>query len=165
MLVLLGGAGLQAQDAGALITQAKNAYNRVKGINAKAAEKMPEENYGFKPTPEMRSYGALLGHIADSEMRFCAMANGHQMEAPAGSKTGKPEIVAALKASGEECDAAFDKMTTANYLEQVGSGRFVGPRLATLMSVIVHDNEEYGYLSVYLRLKGVVPPTSDRAGR
>ena len=64
-----------------------------------------------------------------------------------------------------EHDAAFDKVTAANYLEQVGTGRMSGPRFAMLMNVIVHDNEEYGYLSVYLRLKGVVPPSSDRAGR
>ena len=165
ILVFLGCAGLEAQDAGALVTQAKNAYTRISGNLAKAAEKMPDENYSFKPTPEMRSYGALLGHIADAEMRLCGMATGHQAEAPAGSKTAKAEIVKALKASGDECSAAFEKLTDANYLEQVGSGRFAGPRLALLTNVIVHDNEEYGYLSVYLRLKGVVPPSSDRAGR
>lgn len=165
MLVLLGCAGLEAQDAGALITQAKNAYNRIKGNLAKAAEKMPDENYSFKPTPEMRSYGELLGHIADRELRYCGMANGHQAEAPANSKTAKSEVASALKASAAECDSAFDKLTPANYLEPVGTGRFAGPRFWMLMNAVMHDNEEYGYLSVYLRLKGVVPPSSDRAGR
>jgi hypothetical protein len=81
----------------------------------------------------------------------------------AGGKTAKADLVAALKASFDECDAAFDKLTDANYLEAAGAGRGQTPRLGALFrGVIIHDNEEYGYLAVYLRLKGIVPPSSDR---
>jgi uncharacterized damage-inducible protein DinB len=162
IVAFLACGGLQAQDAKALVTQAKNAYTQVKNNLTKAADKMSEENYGFKPVPEIRTFGALMGHIADFQMRTCATANGHQAEAPAGSKTAKADLVAALKTSFDECDAAFDKLTDANYMEQVGGGRGAAPRLATLMRVIVHDNEEYGYAAVYMRLKGVVPPSSER---
>lgn len=155
--------GLQAQDPAALITQARNGYNQIKNNLSKAAEKMPEDAYSFKPTPEMRTWAALMAHIVDAQARFCGMANGHQVEAPAGSKTAKAEIVAAMKTSFDECDAAFEKLSPENYLEQVGGGRGAAPRLAALMRVLAHDNEEYGYASVYMRLKGVVPPSSDRS--
>ena len=163
IVALLACGGLQAQDAKALLTQAKAAYTQTKDNLTKAADKMSEENYSFKPVPEIRTFGALMGHIADAQMRYCGTANGHQVEATAGTKTAKADLVAALKASFAECDAAFDKLTDANYLQEVGAGRGAATRLTTLMRVIIHNNEEYGYLSVYLRLKGVVPPSSDRA--
>ena len=154
---------LQAQDAKALVAQAKNAYTQLKNNLTKAADKMSDADYSFQPVKEIRTFGALIGHITDAQMRTCSGINGEMKPSPATGKTAKADLTAALKASFDECDAAFDKLTDANYLEEVGGGRGQAPRLAALLRVVVHGNEEYGYLSVYLRLKGIVPPSSDRA--
>jgi hypothetical protein len=80
----------------------------------------------------------------------------------AASKTAKADIVAALKSSFDFCDAAWEATTDANATDTVGGGRMQAARLTILMRNTIHDNEEYGYLAVYLRIKGVVPPSSDR---
>jgi len=159
-IALLACGALQAQDAKPMLSYLKTNYTQIKANLTKAADKMSDADYGFKATPEVRTFGATIAHIADAQMRFCGAANGHAVQPPAGSKTAKAELVAALKASFDECDAAFDSLTDANYLETVGQGKGAGPRLNQLLHTVIHDNEEYGYLSVYLRLKGIVPPSS-----
>ena len=80
----------------------------------------------------------------------------------AGSKTSKADLVAALKDSFAECDKAFDSLTDANAAEMIKGPRGERSKLGMLNGIVVHDNEEYGYLAVYMRVKGVVPPSSDR---
>ena len=129
------------------------------------AAKMPPENYDFKATPDVRTFGALIAHVADTQMRTCAGVLGEQKTVDAASKTAKNDLVAALQASFAECDAAFDGTNDSNAQQLVGGGRMQRSRLGSLISsVVIDDNEEYGYMSVYLRLKGVVPPSSDRSG-
>ena len=79
------------------------------------------------------------------------------------SKTAKADLVAALKASFDECDKAYDSLTDANASEMIKGPRGSRTKLGMLEGNITHDNEEYGYLAVYMRLKGQVPPSSDRA--
>ena len=67
--------------------------------------------------------------------------------------------MAALAASFAECDAAWDSVTDANAAEMVGQRS----RLGTSILDVIHSNEEYGYMAIYFRLKGIVPPSSDRA--
>ena len=72
-------------------------YTMLSGMLITAAEKMPEQNYSFKPTPDVRSFGQLVGHLADSQYYFCALAAG-ETKSPPGvekSKTGKAELIAA----------------------------------------------------------------------
>jgi hypothetical protein len=121
---------------------------------------MPEDGYSFKPTPEIRTFGALLAHIADHQVRYCSAARGTPKKTDFLSKSAKAELVEALATSFKECDAAWDSVTDANATEIMGSRS----RLGTLILDVVHSNEEYGYMSVYFRLKGIVPPSSDRAG-
>ena len=80
------------------------------------------------------------------------------------SKTAKADLVAALKASFDACDAAWDAMTDTTAMETVaGRGGAKRTKLSMLIgATIVHNNEEYGYLAVYMRMKNVVPPSSDR---
>ncbi len=157
---LAGGCALQAQTANPLIAESKRAYTAIKTNLTKAADKMSDENYNFKASPNIRTFGALIGHIADSQMRMCAQVKGEQKTADAGSKTAKADLVAALKASFDECDAAWDSITDANAVEMLG-GRAPRSKLSALIYNTTHDNEEYGYLAVYMRLKGVVPPSSE----
>lgn len=156
---LAGIAPLHAQSANPLIAETRAAYNSVKGYLTRAAGAMPEEDYSFKPTPDIRTFAALLGHIADHQMSFCSTARGARKQGDASSKTAKPELVAALAASFAECDAAWDSVTDANAAEMVGQRS----RLGTLILDVIHSNEEYGYMAIYFRLKGIVPPSSDRA--
>jgi uncharacterized damage-inducible protein DinB len=154
---------LQAQppSANPLSTEAKAAYTQIKNNLVRMAEKMPEENYAFKPTPEVRDFGATIGHIADVQMRMCSTVNGEAKQLGAASKKTKADLVAALKESFGECDKAFDALTDATAMQVVSMGRGQRSRLGILASVTAHDNEEYGYLAVYLRLKGIVPPSSE----
>ena len=77
------------------------------------------------------------------------------------SKTSKADLVAAIKESFDACDKAFDALTDANALEPVAAGRGQQPRIAVLYGLIVHSNEVYGAMGVYMRLKGIVPPSSE----
>jgi hypothetical protein len=145
-----------------LAAEAKQAYNNVKTNLMKAAEKMPEENYSFKPTPEIRSFAEVMDHVADSQMRTCSAVAGDQKSPNAAGKTSKPDVTAALQEAFAECDKAYDSLTDANASEMIKTGRGQRTKLGALVGNTTHDNEIYGTLAVYMRLKNVVPPSSDR---
>jgi hypothetical protein len=126
----------------------------------RAAAAMPEQNYSFKPTPDIRTFAALLAHIADHQTRFCSASMGAPKQGDAASKTTKADLVAALAASYAVCDAAWGSITDANATEKAGQRT----RLGWLLVDVIHSNEEYGYLAIYFRLKGIVPPSSDQSG-
>lgn len=140
---------------------AKSAYARIKTNFVKAAEKMPEENYGFKPVDALETFGQRVAHIADPQLATCSAINGERKMGTAKSKTSKADLVAAIKESFDACDKAFDALTDANALEPVAAGRGQQPRIAVLYGLIVHSNEVYGAMGVYMRLKGIVPPSSE----
>ena len=152
--------GLCAQT-NPLIAEAKQSYTGVKNNLIRMAEKVPEEHYSFKPVPEIRTFGQLVAHVADSQTRSCSAVKGEPRQPGAGSKTAKADLVAALKESFELCDAAFDALTDAAAVEMVKGPRGQRSKLGTLVSTLSHSNEEYGYMAVYLRLKGIVPPSSE----
>jgi uncharacterized damage-inducible protein DinB len=165
---LLGCCALQAQPANPTVTELRKAswgYEAVKANLSKAAEKIPDADYSYKAAPDIRTFAELFGHIADVQARLCGMVTGEQKQLNAGKMTSKAELVEALKASFDVCDAAFEKVTDANGHEMVGSGRAAQTRLGELEHVVIHDNEEYGYLAVYMRLRNIVPPSSDRSGK
>jgi uncharacterized damage-inducible protein DinB len=158
---LAGSCVLQAQT-NPLISESKNAYTSVKNNLLKAAEKMPEDAYSFKPTPEVQSWGQRIAHVAN-QIGTCSAMTGERKQSDAASKTAKADLVAALKASFDACDAAWDSMNDKTAMEMIaGRGGAQRSKLGTLIQNTVHDTEMYGYLSVYMRLKGVVPPSSDR---
>jgi uncharacterized damage-inducible protein DinB len=136
-------------------------YNMVKGNLLKAADKMPDDGYAFKPTPEERTFGAWIAHVADAQTAGCSRALGTPKSPSAGSKTTKADLLAALKDSFDSCDAAFAALTDGNAGEVVQGFRGPTTRLAALAGNVAHDNECYGAMAVYLRLKGVVPPSSE----
>lgn len=150
-----------AQTANPLSTELKQMYTGVKNNLTKMAEKMPEEHYAFKPTPEIRTFGQLVAHVADSQAGTCSAAAGEQKSVNAASKTSKDDLVAALKESFTICDTAIDSLTDAKATEMIKTRRGERSRLGALTGVVSHSNEEYGYMAVYLRLKGIVPPSSE----
>jgi len=161
LLVLAAAFALQAQTTNPLIAEGKATYTGIKNNLTKAAEKMPEDQYGFQPVTEIRTFGALMAHIADAQLGLCSAARGEAKRGTAASLKTKAELQKALADSFAECDAAWDSITDANANESTGRRS----KLGNLWYNNVHSNEEYGYASVYLRLKGIVPPSSDNQGR
>jgi hypothetical protein len=162
--LLAGAFALQAQPAAgnALSNEIKQSYTGVKNNLLKAAEKMPEEGYSFKPTPDIRTFGALVAHVADAQTRICNAAMGQQKSGTASTKTAKADIVAALQDSIADCDKAFDTLTDSATTEMIKMGPNQATKMGALVRTVIHDNEEYGYMAVYLRLKGIVPPSSEK---
>lgn len=161
LVYLLPLACAMAQSPAPIIAEMKSFYTIRKGDLLKAADRMPADAYNFKPTPEVRSFAQLMAHIIDAQMSFCSAVRGEPKSLKAATKTTKEELVTALKSSFDECDSAFDSMTgtTANEMLKAGGGE--RSKLGTLLYATLHDTEEYGYLAMYLRLKGLVPPSTD----
>jgi len=158
MGLLLGAAALNAQNP--LSSDTKGSYTFIKNTLIKSAEEMPEADYSFKASPKERTYGEIIAHIADVQMALCGTAKGEQKKGDAASKTSKADLVSALKASFDYCDGAYDGMTDAEGVQKVKMFGREQTKLAVLNFNISHDNEMYGQLVVYLRIKGLVPPSS-----
>ena len=154
-----------APPANPITTSEKGVYGFISGAVVKAAEKMPEENYSFKPTPDVRSFGQLVGHVADAQFGFCAEAMGdaNPMKTFEKTKTAKADLVAALKDSVALCNKAFEGMTDAKGSELVKMFNFNLAKLTVLSVNTAHTDEHYGNMVTYMRLKGIVPPTSENA--
>jgi uncharacterized damage-inducible protein DinB len=141
----------------------KKAYGRVKDILLRSAEKVPEENYNFKPTDAVRSFGQIIGHLADAQYLFCSIELGEKNPAPKieQSKTSKADLIAALKDAFVYCDKAYDGMTDASATQMVKLFGNDAPKLAVLTVNNMHNMEHYGNLVTYMRLKNIVPPSSE----
>jgi uncharacterized damage-inducible protein DinB len=148
-----------------LSAHTKMMYRGVKGILIRSAELMPEENYGFKPTESVRSFGQIIGHVADSQYTFCSRVLGEARPALKieETKTSKADLIAALKAAVAYCDKAYDGMTDETAVERVKLMGSESPKLGALGVNNTHTIEHYGNIIVYLRMKNIVPPTSDQA--
>ena len=146
----------------------RNNWNGVKRNIKESAELMPEEHYTFKPTPDVRSFGEILAHVAGASYVFCASAKNEKspFEEGAFEKTAKTkaQIVKATTDAIAYCDGAFTALTdaTAGGMVPAAFGSNQVTRLTSLLGQIGHDNEHYGNLVTYFRLKGLVPPSSRR---
>ncbi len=140
----------------------RQAYNSVKNNLVKSAEQMPEENYSFKPTPGIRSFAQVIAHVAESQMRTCSAVLGTPKSIDAASKTSKADLVAAVQEAFTECDKAYETATDADAANMIKTPRGSRTKLGALMANTIHDGEQYGILTVYLRLKGLTPPSSQR---
>jgi len=169
IVIVLAGLCISALHAQApapsISAETKNAYNQIKTNLTKAAEKMPEDAYGFQPSKEERNFGGWVAHVADAQMGTCTGMVGERKNINAGSKTSKADLMAALKQSFDACDVVYDALTDANAMDPITGGRAPRPRLGILTGNIAHDNECYGSMAVYMRLKGLVPPSTEAQGQ
>jgi hypothetical protein len=146
----------------------QRSYAAIKDNLMSEAEKMPEPEYGLKPgtMPEVRTFGQLFGHVAAGQFGICAAVKG--VPNPMAGKTledfkTKAEFVKVLSDSFAFCDEAFSSTTDENAMQFVKQGPNELPRAAALFGLLAHNSEMYGVGTVYLRLKGIVPPSTERA--
>ncbi len=139
-------------------------YGHLKDILLRSAEKMPEENYAFKPVDTVRSYGQIIGHVADAQYQFCSIALGEKNPGLKieQSKTSKADLIAALKDAFAYCDKAYDGMTDASATQMVKLFGNDAPKLGVLSVNNMHNMEHYGNLVTYMRMKNIVPPSSEQ---
>ena len=143
-----------------IAAETKQVYTAVKVNLIAAANAMPESNYSFAPVPEEMTFGGWVAHVADSQLGICSTVNGATKRGDAATKTGKADLIAALQASFDECDKAFNALTDANATELVAYGRGQNSRAGRLGYNSAHDQECYGSMAVYMRIKGIVPPST-----
>lgn len=149
-------------DFKSLVGSARAIHTGIKNNLIKAADKMPEESYAFKPSHDVRSFGQLVGHVADAQYLFCSAVSG---ETNPGlgiekSKTSKADLVAALKTAFESCDRAY----AISDDQALGTVKFFGSdrnKASILFMNASHNNEHYGNMVTYMRIRGLVPPSSE----
>jgi len=139
----------------------KSSWTRVARLVAASAEAMPDAGYAFKPADSVRTFGQLIGHLANEHYMICSAAKGEanpHASVDYEKTTAKADLVKALKDANTYCDGAYAitddaKLTTpaANRRDTPFSG---------LLTNVTHDSEHYGNLVTYLRMKGIVPPSS-----
>ena len=143
----------------------QNQHRSIRGFLAKGAAMMPEEHYGFKPTEAQRTFGQLVGHIAQANFSSCAAVLG-QPNPVQGRRleqelTTKADLTKALNDSLALCEQAYAATTAANVAEMITTGQNQSSRGGRIAGNTAHNNESYGTMVVYLRLKGLVPPSSE----
>jgi uncharacterized damage-inducible protein DinB len=148
---------------------AKGMHGAIRRNLAEAAASMPAEEYSFKPTPQVRSFGELIGHVASANYFFCSQVKGEKPPSTVNYEqtTGKAVLVKALNDSLAYCDTAYSATTDSNFNQAVKTPGPNGNRDTTRGAILIfnttHNNEHYGNIVVYMRLKGHVPPSTARA--
>jgi len=154
---------LAQTPADPLVTGQKALDARVKDYVIRAAEKMPEENYSFKPSQDVRSFGQILGHIADAQYLFGSALLGEKNPEPGieKNKTTKAELIQALKDAFAYSEKVYNGLTDAQAAQMVTFFGRQGAKITVLAMNYGHNTEHYGNLVTYLRMKGLVPPSSE----
>ena len=163
-ITLLAGATSALAQENPYLAPAKQTFGMVKGNIIKAAEQMPAEHYAFKPTADVRSFGELVGHVANANYMICSRASGAESPSKVNIEktvTDKAALATALAESFAYCDAQFDGLG-AKAPEVIDIFGMKMPRLNVLQFNTIHDMEHYGNMVTYMRIKGLVPPSSQR---
>jgi uncharacterized damage-inducible protein DinB len=150
-----------APAASASVNAAKNVWMLSSSFVQRSAEQMPESLYSFRPTPAIRSFGEIIGHVADAQYMFCGAALGDTARKDSFEKsaTTKAALVQAVKDASAYCQRAYAQTDAAS----TASITLFGMPMTRMMALIMngaHDYEHYGNLVTYFRLKGMVPPSS-----
>ena len=143
----------------------KSMWEAMTNFITKAAEQMPEADYSFQPTKDVRTFGQLIGHVAGAQKLICAAALGEKSGSEDDiekSTTTKAGLVAALRASSEYCQRAYAQSDAAS---EGATTLFGSPstRFRALVLNATHNSEHYGNIVTYMRIKGMVPPSSQPA--
>jgi uncharacterized damage-inducible protein DinB len=165
--------GQKDSSADPLSSWLRNIYKGNRNNIARAAEKMPEEFYGLRPGPqkEVRTYGQIVGHLANFNYMWCAQAKGEK-DPNQGNDfeklTSKADLVKAINSALTYCDGVYAALTDASGMAMIEVTQENGKqqrvlRISQLMLNVFHNNEHYGNIVTYLRIKSIVPPSSEPA--
>jgi hypothetical protein len=167
-LLIASVAAAQGPPQGPVGTAAslQRAYAQLKNNVTLSAAKMPEADYFFKPAPDIRGFGQLWAHVADAQFGQCSgpkgVANPRQGQPSLEQLTTKADVQKAVADSFAFCDGVFMSLTDASAQEMISNGRGgQTTRAAALLGVLTHGSEMYGIGTVYLRLKGQIPPSTE----
>lgn len=143
--------------------EVQRAYAGYKKNILAAAEKMPADAYTYKPVDDIRTWARVVNHVTEAQFRSCGTVNGTStIGKPPADTADKASIVTALQASFAECDKAMASATDTNLLEMFSMGQGKRSRIGLLWGTASHDNEQYATLALYMRLKGIAPPSIER---
>ena len=147
-------------------TNLKSDYTTVKDYFIRSAEKMPDTAYVFKPSPDVRTFAQLVAHVADDQYNLCAAAKGEIRQAAYSeiehTLTTKADLLPALKKAFAYCDAAYDSLTDSSATETAKFFKSDKTRFEMLNWNLWHTWEHYGNAVTYLRMNGIVPPSSEK---
>jgi uncharacterized damage-inducible protein DinB len=145
---------------------AKTQFGMVKGVLLKTAEKVPEPIWAFRPTPEVRTFGQIIGHVADSNLAICGAAAGEKAPPVNAEKslTTKADLSKALADSFAYCDKVIAGMDDKKGSETIKFFGGMQARAMVLAFNTAHDYEHYGNLVTYMRINKIVPPSSEGSG-
>ena len=162
-LILICAVQAQTPDLKSASGYPKMVQKQVSAWIERAADKMPEEEYAFKPDPAVRSFGQILGHVADANYSFCSGVLGESSPSPGieKTKTTKAELRVALHDAFAYCGRAYDALTDASANETVKAFGQERNKLGVLWFNASHNLEHYGNLVACMRVKGIVPPSSE----
>ena len=147
------------QPAAAFSDVTRSAWYHINGLILEAARKMPDEHYSFRPAKDTRTFGEIIGHLAGEHYAVCGAVTGRRPMVTGIEKlTAKEALVNALQDSIALCDMAYGLLTDENASFRYMVFDTSATRLELLTDTITHDNEHYGNLATYMRLKGVAPP-------
>jgi uncharacterized damage-inducible protein DinB len=156
----------QSASTPSAVATTRTQWKAVTDYITRAAEQVPESLYAFRPVATVRTFGQLIAHIAGAQGMYCSIAIGDTPRAEdeiESSKTAKAELVAALKASSAYCERAYAQADADAERTVTLFGRTV-TRLHTVMANALHNGEHYGNIVTYMRINGLVPPSSQRGG-
>jgi len=161
-------AGFNEAQSGSMASVVQNMHRTIRQNLADAAASMPADEYSFKPTPQIRSFGELIGHVTNANFFFCSQAKGEASPSKENFEkvADKAALVKGLNAALTYCDGVYNGITDATFNELItmaGPAKKQASRGSVLVFNTAHNNEHYGNIVVYMRLKGHVPPSTAQA--
>ena len=161
-------AGFNEALSGSMASVVKAMHATIRQNLADAAQSMPAEAYSFKATPQVRSFGEFIGHVVNANFFFCSQAKGEPSPSQENFEkvADKAALVKGLNEALKYCDDVYNATTDTNVkslITMAGPAKKQASRGSVLVFNTAHNNEHYGNIVVYMRLKGHVPPSTARA--
>ena len=159
-----GGRGPAAPAITSLAGDIQADWTRTRGLITGIVEAMPDDKFGFKPTPAQQTFAERVLHVATTDL-FILQTLGGKTPAPAINQKAatKAELLAALKQTFDYGESVLKEFNDQQWVERVAPPPFMGPSASRVRIVyfdMQHSEDMYGQFVVYARLNGVTPPAS-----